>query len=325
MKILRSSAFQINVPVQSNSVIHWNKFLKAGLLLMSTLCGVSAAYSQNSFPENGDVLIRNQDLGGNIIFVDGNHAIYGRRNLQGFADAMSFYEYGHIDFYTGGSIASQGHRLRIAANGNVGIGTSDPSAKLQVNGGLFRVERNSTEPLADFTNTVDANFEVILSNGGSADKKAYIGPTTNTNLVLGQNGIEAMRIVPGGNVAIGTTDTHGFKLAVVGNIIAEGITVKLKTNWPDYVFKPSYQLRSLTALNSYIQKNRHLPEMPSEKEVANEGVNLGEIVKLQTKKIEELTLYLIEQNRLLSSQKRSYEKLQRRVDKLEAVKGKSAR
>jgi hypothetical protein len=103
---------------------------------------------------------------------------------------------------------------------------------------------------------------------------------------------ERFRIDNNGNVGIGTTAPDA-PLAVNGTIHSKEVKVDL-VGWPDYVFKRKYILPSLSEIKTYIDKNQHLPEMPSEQEVAKNGINLGEIIKLQTKKIEELTLYLIE-------------------------------
>jgi hypothetical protein len=92
----------------------------------------------------------------------------------------------------------------------------------------------------------------------------------------------------------GTTDPHGYKLAVNGSAIATSMTVKLYADWPDYVFKQGYKLPSLTEVKNYIGKYHHLPDMPSEQEVIKDGIDLREMNKLLTKKVEELTLYLIE-------------------------------
>ncbi len=113
---------------------------------------------------------------------------------------------------------------------------------------------------------------------------------------------ERMRVNSSGNVSIGTSDPKGYKLAVNGNAIAESVTVKLHSSWPDYVFKPKYNLLPLSLVKTFIDKNQHLPDMPSEAEMKENGINLGEIVRLQTKKIEELTLYLIKQNEQIIKQ-----------------------
>ena len=106
----------------------------------------------------------------------------------------------------------------------------------------------------------------------------------------------------GGNVAIGTTDPQGYKLAVNGSAIATSITVKAYTNWPDFVFKPTYKLPSLTEVKTYIDKNHHLSDVPSATEVEKNGLNLGEMNKVLVQKVEELTLYLIAQNKQVAEQ-----------------------
>jgi len=118
-----------------------------------------------------------------------------------------------------------------------------------------------------------------------------------------------------GGVGIGTQNLNGYKLAVKGNIHAQQVNVDL-TNWPDYVFKPTYQLPSLTDVKTYIDQNHHLPDMPSEQEVAKDGINLGEMNKLLTKKIEELTLYLIEKDREIKAQQEDNQSLHAEMNEL---------
>ncbi|SDR88854.1 hypothetical protein SAMN05216490_0135 [Mucilaginibacter mallensis] len=84
-----------------------------------------------------------------------------------------------------------------------------------------------------------------------------------------------------------------FSVSSLGVARAKQVVVQL-TGWPDYVFKPNYLLRQLTDVKSYVAVNHHLPDMPSESQIAADGLNLGEMDKLLTKKVEELTLYLIE-------------------------------
>lgn len=94
-----------------------------------------------------------------------------------------------------------------------------------------------------------------------------------------------------GNVGVGTTSA-AEKLDVNGKIRSKEIIVEAE-NWPDYVFESDYELMPLSELKSYINTNKHLPEMPSSKEVEESGVELGQINKLLLKKIEELTLHLL--------------------------------
>lgn len=127
-----------------------------------------------------------------------------------------------------------------------------------------------------------ANPVFIDSNGGLA-----LGGYLNAN---------GNMLSVNGNVGFGTNDNHGYRLAVNGNIHTKEVNVDAN-NWPDYVFKRTYKPIGLNLLKNYIDKNRHLPEIPSEKDVAINGVNLGEMNKTLLKKVEELTLYLIEKDK----------------------------
>ena len=97
------------------------------------------------------------------------------------------------------------------------------------------------------------------------------------------------------NVGIGMT-TSTDKLAVNGRVRAKEVKVD-NDNWPDYVFDDAYQMGSLTDLETFIKKNKHLPNIPSAAEVKNNGLELGQINAKLLQKIEELTLLLIEQNK----------------------------
>nr|WP_068893383.1 hypothetical protein [Pedobacter panaciterrae] len=117
---------------------------------------------------------------------------------------------------------------------------------------------------------------------------------------------------PSGNVSIGTTNPQGYKLAVAGNMIAESIKVKLQATWPDYVFHDEYNLPSLKNVEAFIKLNKHLPEIPSEKEIRKDGQDLGEMNSKLLKKVEELTLYLINQQKEIEILKDKVVKLERR-------------
>lgn len=99
-----------------------------------------------------------------------------------------------------------------------------------------------------------------------------------------------------GSLSLGTTDPKGYKLAVNGDVIANSVTVKVYP-WADFVFNKDYNLPPLPEVKAYIDKNHHLPETPSELEIARDGLNIGQMNKLLMQKVEELTLYLIEQHK----------------------------
>lgn len=101
-----------------------------------------------------------------------------------------------------------------------------------------------------------------------------------------------------GNVGIGT-DTPTERLSVNGNIRAREIKVETN-NWPDYVFHTGYDLRPLDELALFIKEHRHLPEIPSAAVIDQEGIQLGEMNKLLVKKVEELSLYILQLEERLS-------------------------
>lgn len=202
------------------------------------------------------------------------------------------------------------------ASGNVGIGTTSPAATLDVNG------NQQLNGSLLFAHDQTAYYIHSAGNGGAIRIRSNVSAADDRNVQFGNidnNGVwySAMIVDQNGNIGIGTT-TPDAKLAVSGTIHTKEVTVDL-TGWPDYVFKPKYTLPSLTDVKTYIDKNQHLPDMPSETEVAKNGINLGEIVKLQTKKIEELTLYLIEKDKQLTDQQAENKQQNTRMAALEAA------
>lgn len=100
----------------------------------------------------------------------------------------------------------------------------------------------------------------------------------------------------GGTITHLPSDTTALKLAVKGTIFAKKLTVT-EALWSDYVFDRDYKLRSLSEVENFILKNKHLPEVPSTAEVNANGINVGENQAVLLKKIEELTLYVIKLNK----------------------------
>jgi len=105
---------------------------------------------------------------------------------------------------------------------------------------------------------------------------------------------------PNGDIGIGTINPQE-KLSVNGKIRAHEIKVET-SNWPDYVFKTDYKLPTLPETERFIKENGHLPEVPKASEVEADGVSLGEMNKILLKKIEELTLQVIELNKKVDRQ-----------------------
>jgi hypothetical protein len=104
-----------------------------------------------------------------------------------------------------------------------------------------------------------------------------------------------------GAVGIGTTTPGNYKLNVVGSVRANEVVVN--TTGADYVFKDDYELKALEEVAEFIEKENHLPGIPSASEMQANGVGVSEIQSKLLSKIEELTLYLIEQNKQIAALK----------------------
>ncbi|WP_158800309.1 hypothetical protein [Pedobacter sp. L105] len=176
--------------------------------------------------------------------------------------------------------------------GNVGIGTDAAEFPLTVYG------------VANFYPHMTGGVDIrSLSINYAPINASFIN--NDYPIVLTTGGGNQPMILDAPRVGIGTT-TPDAKLSVNGTIHSKEVKIDL-TGWADYVFNPTFQLRPINEVESYIDQNHHLPDMPAEKEVIQNGVNLGDMVKLQTKKIEELTLYLIEQQKQIDRLKKVLE------------------
>ena len=129
----------------------------------------------------------------------------------------------------------------------------------------------------------------------------YSGVWTSWRQILTENAI--------GNVGIGTTSPQS-KLAVNGTITTKEVKVT-ETGWSDFVFEDSYSLPSLDKVETFIKENKHLPDIPSAKEVEEEGLSMAEMMAKQMQKIEELTLYVIEQNKEIQELKEELAELKK--------------
>ncbi|ANH81282.1 hypothetical protein A8C56_10050 [Niabella ginsenosidivorans] len=116
-----------------------------------------------------------------------------------------------------------------------------------------------------------------------------------------------------GNVGIGTI-TPAEKLSVNGNIRAKEVKVET-ANWPDYVFKPSYSLMPLSKVESFIKANGHLPDIPSAKEIEQNGMEVGANQVVLLKKIEELTLHLIEMEKKVENISKDNERIKKQLNR----------
>jgi len=194
--------------------------------------------------------------------------------------------YGGLKFFTSGRSA-----VTISHTGFLGLGTSSPIDMLDVNDGKAIV-RNSIE-----------NGSVYLSGGINGTPCLQSANYIN-------NSPRVLAINPfGGNVGIGTHNPQS-KLTVAGNIAAQEVRVYVDAG-ADFVFLDHYRLMPIGEVRSYIRENGHLPEIPSAEMMKSDGISLGEMNIKLLQKIEELTLYVIEQSERLDRQQKEIDKLKK--------------
>ncbi|WP_346319794.1 hypothetical protein [Chitinophaga sp. YIM B06452] len=198
----------------------------------------------------------------------------------------------------------------IVPNAIFGHNANDSYSKIVLRGPNSPVGPNSKR---------DLSFEFV--SAGKAYVRAYRGNSWDTYLQLmtsastntGGEPSVRMHIAGNGYVGIGT-ETPQSLLAVNGEITAKKVKVT-QTGWPDYVFNREFSLPSLEEVNTFIKLNHHLPNVPPAQEIEKNGLDIGEMQKIQMQKIEELTLYMI-------GLKQENELLKQKIAALEAGKQK---
>ena len=173
--------------------------------------------------------------------------------------------------------------LTVTSDGKFGFGTSAPKGQLEIKGPY-----NGNSQL--IINTTSSNGELRFSENGSVKGFVWYSPS-NDLMAFGRGSTpNSLFATSDGKFGVGITNPSE-KLHVNGNIRA---TAPI---WADFVFESEYKLRTLEEVEQHINEKGHLPGIPSEAEVTENGINLGEMDAKLLQKIEELTLYLIEQNK----------------------------
>jgi hypothetical protein len=217
-------------------------------------------------------------------------------NALGDLYGKSFKDYNNSTYYLDPDNTSTSLNVAGQARANLFVDVNSPTyyldpsltgTSLNVAGGIYSKNVNTVETDADnplvFKNS-DGGYQYISFYNGST-RNGWIGIDNATN-----NNRMVIKADNGRDIYI-----EGANFRVLnGKVYAREVQV-LNGAFPDYVFHKNYHLRSLNELDSYIKENGHLPEVPSAKEVEeNGGVNLGEMNTILLKKVEELTLYVID-------------------------------
>jgi hypothetical protein len=243
-----------------------------------------------------------------------------------YGGAVSVYNASSPQLLISGLQTSGAYTLRMAGS-STSSSNSNPTtytvAGQSVSAPVAVNNHNNTANGAVFSN-------IVPDAGGTI--RVYVNTLSSTD-VADICGIQIISAAPSGggggnwqvsgttvydnvdNIAIGTNNAQGYKLAVNGTAIFTKVKIKPVGSWPDYVFHKDFQLPPLPDLESYIREHHHLPGIASEREVKSTGIDVSEHEAALLRKVEELTLYLIEQNKKLETQ-------QKEIDAIKALMNK---
>ena len=295
------------------------------------------------------VVLTARSPGGRLSLSDSSAREAVRLSSPGAGGELSLYQVaGPLGAFLDGQSANGGAELRLfEATGSestveiLAAETSDTGAELRLRNasGIATVVLDAENDGAggprvdlvtgDGTSTmvfVPGGTDVTLGGGGLIRLGAFEGNNLGIDgdeIVARTNGAAApLRLNYGytapvvmSRVAINTlTPAAGYELSVDGQIICEELVVQNSAEWPDYVFAEDYYLMPLEEVEASIQKNKHLPGIPSAKKIGEAGIPIGQIQKQMMEKIEELTLHLIQQNKRLAAQATELQALRSRFD-----------
>lgn len=204
---------------------------------------------------------------------------------------------------------------------NVGIGTTNPVYILDVRGLAYTRELKVGDQTAaedalingfDFTNSRDLIHLGVHKPAAGINSQLRFKITHDGTAVFYNYGGPAL-------ISYNSNGDKILQLEDNGTLRAREIRVD-ENNWPDYVFSKNYKLPSLREVAKYIEKNHHLPGVPSATEIESNGLNLGDMQKIQMQKIEELTLYMIHMNEKIINMENRIEKLEKENNILKSKK-----
>lgn len=278
------------------------------------------------------------DINGNATWQAGGGGGSGGNTWSTIGNTVaSVQALGTINAFDLPIITNNQERMRITSGGNIGIGTNAPAARLHVNGASLLDGNLDLGPVFNTTNaygkilnfnTGGSNLDALWIaryNRGSDQSELHmnIGDDGggNDKLVIGYTNVSdglwkaQYTFQADGKLGIGTNVplTGNYRLFVEDGIRTRKVKVDPGT-WPDYVFEENYSLMPLPVLEEFIRTHHHLPNIPSATEVKKEGLDLGSNQAMLLQKIEELSLYLIEQGKQLKEQQQKIAQLEKALE-----------
>ena len=280
--------------------------------------GVGIANPRSRFHvNNGRIHVTgNNDFGGPMVLFGGSQTVapagqWGIEyipSLNGNTSGLNFWKpSGSTNGNNGGGFGN--YYMFLSDGGNIGINNGQPASRLHMTGGRLTIDGGNIDdtwntwntriasPLNSAWVTTTPNSEGDYMSMGMTESGWYFGFSPN---------------------AIGDTGTNiKYAFSVHRDGLLTAREIKVNTNgWADFVFEENYDLRPIKEVKAFIEKNNHLPDVPSAKDVAANGIQVGEMNKILLRKIEELTLYVIEQSENIDTLKRANEELRLEIESL---------
>ena len=294
--------------------------MKKSLIILFFLFINISIYSQTQVGEtDSPIYYKNGKVGlGTSNPQYGKLEITGEGSAEGIciykASGSTFrmYRTGDVGYLTRGGDDNRG--LSITSPGFVGLGyVNDTPFQMAVSNGLLLGSSHGTRVGSLQINATGAEQGITLwTESGEMTSRLWIDATKDLlYLTKGASNTNGLCIARNGNIGMGTEDTGANRLSVNGTIRAKEI--KVEANWADFVFEDDYQLMKLSDLEKFIEENGHLPEIPTEKEVEENGISLGDMNSKLLQKIEELSLYVIELNKHVQKQNKEIENLKSQI------------
>jgi hypothetical protein len=322
-----------------NAIAQTNTFPSSGNVGIGTTTPTSRLEIFNTAQEGQLILSTNDNPSADQSRIDLDYKIANTNQTIGRISSA------YLNSANGGSGALRlytsnngvlGEKMKIDYNGNVGIGTTNPSEKLTIGGGhtdtklrFYSTGNGSDEP---------ANLSLWASEPGWTYYGTGIGYNVNGSPYYGRidnargssylrflpgetkfefqntsgNYINAVTLKEGGNVGIGTTNP-AYKLDVLGTIRAKEVLVNLDGG-ADFVFEKGYKLLPIEHVANYVQENKHLPDIPSANEMVKNGVSMGDMQVKLLQKVEELTLYAIEMKKEINMLKEENKRIRNQLE-----------
>jgi len=304
--------------------------------------GINPTASLHVSTPTGDLLVENSGIEGAYVTVHSGRfnrpavTIYKQAGTEFWNTGILYDEAGNQKYSIGTSGSFSSSKLTIQADGSVGIGTNSPSDIFQIgdfnNASNYKIKipgaYNFEQVRLGQYGNGNCGLELVNHSGLTSSygvklmadidevpgfqiqiaspSNAYNSLSYSTKLFINLNG----------NVGIGTTEPGNYKLNVAGSIRADAIVCN--TTGADFVFEPTYKLRPLAEVETFIKQNKHLPNVAPAAEMQTNGVSMGEMQAKLLEKVEELTLYSIEQDKKFKEQEKINTELKQRLEEQQA-------